>query len=105
MKPNHVSEITLSWISQLRWFLFFFFICLFLDLINVSPYDEGWIYKMEVPNEDAFSRLMDEKQYEKFIQIQQTGGTTNWRTDIFDVEIYSSFMNWWKKWKIIREFG
>lgn len=39
-------------------------------LLNSSPYDEGWIYKMEIPNEEEFSRLMDEDHYEKFVRIQ-----------------------------------
>ncbi|XP_053204840.1 glycine cleavage system H protein-like [Panonychus citri] len=46
-------------------------------LLNTSPYDQGWIYKMKVPNEEEFSRLMDEKQYENFIKIQQAGGSEN----------------------------
>ncbi len=33
------------------------------ELINESPYDEGWIIKMKVENNDQLSELLDSKSY------------------------------------------
>ena len=33
------------------------------ELINDSPYDEGWIIKMKVENLDQLSELLDSKSY------------------------------------------
>ena len=33
------------------------------ELINESPYDEGWIIKMRVENGDQLSELLDSKSY------------------------------------------
>lgn len=33
------------------------------ELINESPYDEGWIIKMKVENSDQLSELLDSKAY------------------------------------------
>ena len=33
------------------------------DLINESPYDEGWIIKMKVEDSDQLSELLDSKSY------------------------------------------
>ena len=33
------------------------------ELINESPYDEGWIIKMKVENLDQLSELLDSKSY------------------------------------------
>ena len=33
------------------------------ELINESPYDEGWIIKMRVENSDQLSELLDSKSY------------------------------------------
>lgn len=33
------------------------------ELINESPYDEGWIIKMKVENSDQLSELLDSKSY------------------------------------------
>lgn len=33
------------------------------ELINESPYDEGWIIKMKVENSDQLSELLDFKSY------------------------------------------
>jgi len=33
------------------------------ELINKSPYDEGWIIKMKVENSDQLSELLDSKSY------------------------------------------
>ena len=33
------------------------------ELINESPYDEGWIIKMKVENSDQLGELLDSKSY------------------------------------------
>jgi glycine cleavage system H protein len=33
------------------------------ELINESPYDEGWIIKMKVEDSDQLSELLDSKSY------------------------------------------
>ena len=33
------------------------------ELINESPYDEGWIIKIKVENSDQLSELLDSKSY------------------------------------------
>ena len=33
------------------------------ELINESPYDEGWIIEMKVENSDQLSELLDSKSY------------------------------------------
>ena len=33
------------------------------ELINESPYDEGWIIRMKVENSDQLSELLDSKSY------------------------------------------
>ena len=33
------------------------------ELINESPYDEGWIIKMKVENSDQLGKLLDSKSY------------------------------------------
>ena len=37
------------------------------ELINKSPYDEGWILKLKVSNIIQFENLMTQQQYEKFV--------------------------------------
>jgi len=37
------------------------------ELINKSPYDEGWILKLKVSNIVQFENLMTQQQYEKFV--------------------------------------
>lgn len=37
------------------------------ELINKSPYDEGWILKLRVSNISQFENLMTQQQYEKFV--------------------------------------
>ena len=37
------------------------------ELINESPYDEGWIIKMKVENSDQLSELLDSKSYSEII--------------------------------------
>jgi len=37
------------------------------ELINDSPYDAGWLFKMEPADADAWEELMDSDAYESFI--------------------------------------
>ena len=37
------------------------------ELINDSPYDEGWIIKMKVEDNDQLSELLDSKSYSEII--------------------------------------
>src|SRR3990167_8928115 len=35
------------------------------ELINTSPYEEGWIFRLHPKNKDALTNLMDAKKYEE----------------------------------------
>jgi len=35
------------------------------ELLNQSPYDEGWILKLKIENEDELSLLMNAEEYKK----------------------------------------
>jgi len=37
------------------------------DLMNASPYDEGWIAKFEISSTDELEGLMDADEYNKLI--------------------------------------
>lgn len=37
-------------------------------LINASPYEDGWIIKVEVKSSDELNNLMDSDQYSKFCE-------------------------------------
>ncbi len=37
------------------------------ELINAEPYGEGWVYKMEIKDENELAALMGKEEYEKFI--------------------------------------
>ena len=37
------------------------------ELVNDSPYDEGWIIKVEISNMDEISQLLDSKSYSEII--------------------------------------
>ncbi|GMY09518.1 glycine cleavage system H protein 2, mitochondrial-like [Fagus crenata] len=37
-------------------------------LINASPYENGWIIKVEMSDKDEINKLMDSDQYSKFCQ-------------------------------------
>ena len=37
------------------------------ELINQSPYDEGWIVKMKVSNPQQFDSLLEKEQYDKLL--------------------------------------
>jgi len=36
-------------------------------LINKSPYDEGWIFALEISDPAELDKLMSEEQYQKFL--------------------------------------
>ncbi|MEM2083354.1 MAG: glycine cleavage system protein GcvH [Nitrososphaerota archaeon] len=38
------------------------------ELINESPYDRGWIVKIEIKNEEELYGLMDHEDYRKYIE-------------------------------------
>ncbi len=38
------------------------------ELINDSPYDRGWIVKIEMKNEEELYNLMDPEDYRKYIE-------------------------------------
>jgi len=37
-------------------------------LINSSPYDDGWIFRMEISNPAEINALMTEEQYQEFLK-------------------------------------
>ncbi len=37
------------------------------ELINESPFDDGWIFRMNIDNEEALDDLMDEEDYADFL--------------------------------------
>ena len=37
------------------------------ELINESPFDDGWIFRMSVDDEEALSDLMDEEDYADYL--------------------------------------
>lgn len=37
------------------------------ELVNDSPYDEGWIIKVDISNMDEISQLLDSKSYSEII--------------------------------------
>ncbi len=39
-------------------------------LINRSPYEEGWIYALEISNPDELKNLMTEDQYQEFLKTE-----------------------------------
>ncbi|HPT63891.1 MAG TPA: glycine cleavage system protein GcvH [Candidatus Atribacteria bacterium] len=40
------------------------------ELINQSPYGEGWICKIQPENEEEFKNLMNKEEYEVFLKTQ-----------------------------------
>jgi len=38
------------------------------EIINKSPYDEGWFFKMEAADPSEMDDLMDSKEYEAFLK-------------------------------------
>ena len=40
-------------------------------LINLSPMEDGWLFKIKVKNQDELKDLMSEEQYNKFLKSQQ----------------------------------
>src|SRR5579864_4646127 len=43
-------------------------------LINKSPYDQGWIFTMEVSNPAELDALMTEEQYNEFLKSGEAAG-------------------------------
>jgi glycine cleavage system H protein len=41
------------------------------EKINASPYDEGWIVKVEMKNPDELNDLLDAKQYAALIEAEK----------------------------------
>jgi glycine cleavage system H protein len=37
------------------------------ELINESPFDDGWIFRMNIDDEEALEDLMDEEDYADFL--------------------------------------
>jgi glycine cleavage system H protein len=40
-------------------------------LINKSPYEEGWIYALEIANPAELNGLMTEEQYLEFLKVEE----------------------------------
>ena len=40
-------------------------------LINKSPYDKGWIAKIEISNMDEASNLMTAEEYQKYLESEE----------------------------------
>lgn len=38
------------------------------ELINESPFDDGWIFRMSVEDDDALDHLMDEEDYADYLE-------------------------------------
>lgn len=41
------------------------------ELLNESPYSDGWIIKLEVENYNELENLMPKKEYEEFIKQEE----------------------------------
>lgn len=39
--------------------------------INKSPFDQGWLIKIEVANTSEVEKLMDETQYKEFLKAEE----------------------------------
>ncbi|MDW7738982.1 MAG: glycine cleavage system protein GcvH [Bacillota bacterium] len=37
------------------------------ELINSDPYGAGWVYKVEIKDENQYASLMDKETYEKYV--------------------------------------
>ncbi len=37
------------------------------ELINKSPFESGWIVKLDISNESQLENLMAEEEYKKFV--------------------------------------
>ncbi len=40
------------------------------ELINQDPYDRGWVMKIELSNLDEFQELMDAKNYQNHVELE-----------------------------------
>ena len=43
------------------------------DLINKSPYENGWLIQAIIDDKKSLSSLMNEKQYEQFLETTKEG--------------------------------
>lgn len=41
------------------------------ELVNNSPYDEGWIFRLEVSDEGELDTLLDHEQYQEQIDAEE----------------------------------
>jgi len=41
------------------------------EMVNDDPYGEGWIFKIEVENDDELEELMDAEEYAAFIESME----------------------------------
>ena len=41
------------------------------EMLNDDPYGEGWIFKIEVENDDELEELMDAEEYAAFIESME----------------------------------
>lgn len=42
------------------------------ELVNQSPYDDGWFFKLNNVDPDAVAKLMDAAAYAKFVEEQES---------------------------------
>jgi glycine cleavage system H protein len=40
-------------------------------MVNWSPYEEGWLFKVKVDNLNELDDLMDQEAYEKYLKTQE----------------------------------
>jgi len=43
------------------------------SLINKSPYEKGWLFKLELSNPGELNKLLDEKAYENYLKTIKEG--------------------------------
>ncbi|MBN1880651.1 MAG: glycine cleavage system protein GcvH [Deltaproteobacteria bacterium] len=41
------------------------------EMVNDDPYGEGWIFKIEIENDDELEELMDAEEYAAFIESME----------------------------------
>ena len=41
------------------------------ELVNESPYERGWVVRIEINDRDEFEELMDAEEYDAFLQGQE----------------------------------
>lgn len=48
------------------------------ELIHISTYDEGWIFKLKIKDLKEFEKLMTEAEYEKYVEIGDGDKSDEW---------------------------